>query len=905
MADSIRFLGEIGRNSAPSGGTTLVITVGQAVPAGSCVIVCCGRTTNSIALSSVTDSRSNTYAIDVTRTSSSGARSGNIARSIISTALQVDDTITLTFGSSVSSMGAVAMAFSGIASSPFDVSASDDAGTGTTASSGDVPTPAESYELQIGLVFESGGSSDTFTATESWNARSRLHWDQGGGVNRAVNAMWRVVSSKEAVAGWRANGTLNTSRAWMAAIGTYKASVVPSPPSPVRLDFDGASSYGTVTDAATNRVHTNNAFTWALWVRFDSYNNNLLPRLMNKGVHYACIMGDSGNARYRNFGLETVDQTDSASEYWGNTKVETGVWYHVVFTFDGDVTGGECARFFINGQRENIHEIFLWDDGDDLKANTSPLLVARRPSDLNRNLDGQIAGPIVMYQRAVTDSEAFDIFDGSPPSGYTMFVPATEGGGTTAYDSTANGNDIVLTDVSWVVPSREPLGWFDHELRDTTQFDPEAVIEGWFDRELIAAAAAGGVSQIALMPIDVAAVRTQAAAEAWETLVARAITAGEPFEAQTGRSRTTGLDWDALASRATSALSPWEAPASVSQHAGQPYETQSSAGANALSPYETQAARAAAAALPFETLAILAPTKVVPWEALASRTPVAATPWENLVTAAADGLFPIETMQSIVPIVLVPWEARGTVAAATAPLPVEVQAAAASLAAVPWSSLAATTALALAHYESLLTAADQASAPYETLAARTAAASVPWSSLVGITATRAKPYEALASRSTSTLTPWESAGGTLVSQTGLVPYEALATVAQTGGLPVEALVVRAATSLLPVEALLLTAATAGQPVETHTGLAALVILPFEAPAGRASPVVLPYETLLGLAASGLLPWESLFGGAAIRSPWAAALITRTSTGAALASRMAGGLIVILRAPGDATLDTDP
>jgi hypothetical protein len=88
----------IGSNSASSVGNTLAITVGTAVAVGEHVVGGCGASASGVP-TGVTDSRGNTYQLDRTDAT---LRANGMFSSKITTALQVGDTITITYTTSAS-----------------------------------------------------------------------------------------------------------------------------------------------------------------------------------------------------------------------------------------------------------------------------------------------------------------------------------------------------------------------------------------------------------------------------------------------------------------------------------------------------------------------------------------------------------------------------------------------------------------------------------------------------------------------------------------------------------------------------------------------------------------------------------------------------------------------------------
>src|SRR5262249_3519673 len=185
------------------------------------------------------------------------------------------------------------------------------------------------------------------------------------------------------------------------------------------LAFDGTSSYVEAADNPSLRSDHTNAFTASFWVRLDSYDNNVLPRLWEKGANYMALMGDPTNGMSGRVAIEAANASGTGntnggvSEYWGSTVLQTGVWYHIVGVFDASAGGTNQGQIYINGVPETMRNIFGWS-GTLRSSAGKDLYLARRGSDQSRNLQGQL-DQFAYYTRALTANEIAQLNAGVPP----------------------------------------------------------------------------------------------------------------------------------------------------------------------------------------------------------------------------------------------------------------------------------------------------------------------------------------------------------------------------------------------------------------------------------------------------------------------------------------------------------
>jgi hypothetical protein len=147
-----------------AGGTTAaqVITVGASTTAGDRVIIA-GRAVQGGGITSVTDSRGNTYTVDKAATGTESASS--VASANLATALQSGDTITVSFSAAIHN-SAAAIEASGISTtSPVDQTANGHNSSGLTVTAATSANDAQANEF----VFSTAAST---AATGTWSLAS-------------------------------------------------------------------------------------------------------------------------------------------------------------------------------------------------------------------------------------------------------------------------------------------------------------------------------------------------------------------------------------------------------------------------------------------------------------------------------------------------------------------------------------------------------------------------------------------------------------------------------------------------------------------------------------------------------------------------------------------------------------
>lgn len=212
------------------GGTSTTITV----PAGGhaagdlLAVACYGFATLTVQLTSVTDVRGNTYSLEI------NSNKIGIGASVLTTALQAGDLITIAWNIDPSPLAVVAKEFSGVSDTQDVTGASTLTSTANTTPSATI-TPVSPETLVLGAVGTNGPSGDTLT--EDTDTTGGAGWtalrvgSTGGGAtsNATLNFVHKITTSATTQT---YNPTI-TSRLWREVlIALQPAAVAATPPRP-------------------------------------------------------------------------------------------------------------------------------------------------------------------------------------------------------------------------------------------------------------------------------------------------------------------------------------------------------------------------------------------------------------------------------------------------------------------------------------------------------------------------------------------------------------------------------------------------------------------------------------------------------------------------------------------------
>jgi hypothetical protein len=220
----------IGTATATTAVSSLAITLTAGAASGHTVVgaVVWESSSGTIPGVSVTDSRGNTWAADV----SAGA-GGNVTvacaiiRARVATALQAGDTVTITItGGTRNRWAAQLDDFDDVNTTPLDVTAhNDNPGSSTALSSGTTAATVQAYELDYAVFGFALPSARTVTIPAGWSGSAQVA-TAAGSANRGLQAIWRYTAATGTQQG---TITLDQASTYCGAIATYKATSLAPP----------------------------------------------------------------------------------------------------------------------------------------------------------------------------------------------------------------------------------------------------------------------------------------------------------------------------------------------------------------------------------------------------------------------------------------------------------------------------------------------------------------------------------------------------------------------------------------------------------------------------------------------------------------------------------------------------
>jgi hypothetical protein len=258
ITDPPEFVAPVGTSTTKSSGTSSSVSVSAGIPAQR-LLVLSATWLGTGATPSVADTRGNVWTVDVL-----GTGSGSMtltASTYVTNALSGGDTITLTLDTAVGARGVSVNQFKNVSPQyALDV-ADNDSGSSTTPDSTGATT-GDPVELAVGSIGANGPATDTFTIGTGFTALpSAGTTGQGAASNMTIFPEYKTLTTSAFVSG---NGTLGTSRPWVADIATYRADPGSAPTNMVAPTIAGSAIEGTtltVTSAWSGRP-TSLTYQW-------------------------------------------------------------------------------------------------------------------------------------------------------------------------------------------------------------------------------------------------------------------------------------------------------------------------------------------------------------------------------------------------------------------------------------------------------------------------------------------------------------------------------------------------------------------------------------------------------------------------------------------------------------------
>ena len=218
------------------------------------------------------------------------------------------------------------------------------------------------------------------------------------------------------------------------------------------LEFDGEDDYVEVEDSAS--LDLGSKLTFSAWIKLDSFPDNnrasiILSKydtLDNQRSYMFFIRNTNNQISLR---AVVADGTEYGKcNYDSIYPFQLDVFYHVAATYNNDAGDSNRWHLFVNGTE--INHTVQSENSIIPKNSNAPLAIGKvfdgeHPSEPEHFFEGVI-DEVTIWDRALSSSELYARY--SSPVAHWQF---DEGKGTTAYDSSGNGNDGALVNgPQWV-----------------------------------------------------------------------------------------------------------------------------------------------------------------------------------------------------------------------------------------------------------------------------------------------------------------------------------------------------------------------------------------------------------------------------------------------------------------------
>lgn len=206
-------------------------------------------------IDSITDSKGNTWSVDVQPVISGATLQTGIVRGRVTTALVSGDTVTFNITPGSNQWGVVLGAFTGLDAAPLDKVGSNAPGNASTGTVSSAAATAQADELVFAGFGTALGTTTPGTGFTSLGT--------GAGTTRQTSAQYRIASSTGVQT---ATATFNPASTYVGVLATYKATVVTNVPPTANAGADqvDVEPYSTVTltGSGTDSDGTVTGHTW-------------------------------------------------------------------------------------------------------------------------------------------------------------------------------------------------------------------------------------------------------------------------------------------------------------------------------------------------------------------------------------------------------------------------------------------------------------------------------------------------------------------------------------------------------------------------------------------------------------------------------------------------------------------
>ena len=233
------------------------------------------------------------------------------------------------------------------------------------------------------------------------------------------------------------------------------------------LTFSGNAGAGSLnnhvtTDFNPDTYNLNLGFTVSYWVRPDEVGNTMFAfgrkhannqrftfGINRKRQSFFGIGSNTGVKAWANMDTPVEESLlEESGDYW---NLRTDMWYHIVVTYDdrSDTSSSTARKVYVNGVLRQTDN-FNWSNTG---GSTDGMIFGGRRTSGNQYDNGWACGlqDVAIFNTAKDSDWVANVYRGksetdlSGDSGIVGYWRFNEGSGTTAYDSSGNGNHGTLT----------------------------------------------------------------------------------------------------------------------------------------------------------------------------------------------------------------------------------------------------------------------------------------------------------------------------------------------------------------------------------------------------------------------------------------------------------------------------
>ncbi len=207
-------------------------------------------------------------------------------------------------------------------------------------------------------------------------------------------------------------------------------------------DFEASNNeFLSITDAAQSGLDLSGAMSFSFWIKFETLptSGNVIGIVTKDDLYvnttgrsYAIDLYNNGGTQTLRFFISSVANPISTQyrEYAWTHALSTGVWYHMVFTYDPSLSGATRGKLYINNSDKGAPTVSGTWTGTTTYNSTSKFVVGKYDVSAAwiQYLDG-VVDELTVTSDVITSGEVSSLYNSGNG------VPYDSGGGAPAQNS--------------------------------------------------------------------------------------------------------------------------------------------------------------------------------------------------------------------------------------------------------------------------------------------------------------------------------------------------------------------------------------------------------------------------------------------------------------------------------------